>query len=526
MISYVKEKLPDIIVFVILIIIGIKISYASERFTDILYYDESMYLTKGVNFEPLVRTYRDGYNYFLWYKILSFFTSDNIGLYFLNNTILLFLPALILYLLMRTLKVNILPAFLGSVALLLSSVNIFSWPFITKYILIIMLTGFIVLYKIKNIDHKLIFSICLSAILMYTRPEYILTFSIFCLIFVIYVLRNLKNEKLTGVIMKAVFLLSLFALIYRFNPVTGQRADLAFTQHYVKDINTRNGPDLLGQSNYDAILNEDFGENASMLGALKNNPGLFIEHIWYNFFRLKDNIVQIIPYKIVEKKMTLLLTVSQILVIAAFLFTVYSLIKRIFKKEIGLFGLIYFIFSLPTFISILVYYPRAHYLIILIALWIVYFCCEFSADMGDSKPIRTISAAAAITAGAVLILFVPFRAQARSIHEARCTNLKTLRFLADLNIKDEVNFFNVGSGMQTYLGNNWNYKSAELIDSTFESFVNKNQINVIIVNNLTFLHKSVKDDSDFKKIETDSNFVKIDIPDCPSYVLVKRNILH
>jgi len=522
MISYIKVKLPDILIFIILIIIGIKISYGSERFTDIWYYDESMYLTKGINFEPFVRAYRDGYFYFLWYKILSFFTADNIELYFLNNTILLFLPGLALYLLLRTLKVNILLSFFGSVVLLLSSVNIYAWPFVTKYVLLIMLTGFIILYKIKNSEHKLIFSIFFSAVLMYTRPEYILTFSILCIVYIIYVIRNLRNESLFGIIMKAIFLLSLFVLIYRFNPVTGYRANLAFTQHYVKDINDRNGSELSGLNNSDAILNEHFGENVSMLSALKNNPKLFFEHVWYNFIRLKDSIKQIIPYSIIEEKINILIIILQILVITTILFSIYSIIKRVSTKEYGLFCLIYFIFVLPTVISILVYYPRDHYLIIVITLVLVYFCYELSNVLSSYRTVKINSAVVAITVGAVLIFLVPFRADTISIHESHCTNLKTLKFLINLKLTDNVNFFNVGSGMQTYMGNNWHYKSAQLIDSTFENFVIKNQVNLIIVNPLTLFHRKIEGDSDFKKIQADTNFVKIDIPDCSSYVLVKK----
>lgn len=526
MISKIKERLPDILIFFILLIIGIKISFGSENFTDIWYYDESMYLTKGVNFDPFARAYRDGYFYFLWYKCISLFSADNIELYFLNNTILLFLPELLLYLFLRILKINILISFLGSLVLLLSSVNIFVVPFVTKFVLLIILTGLIVLCKIKKPEHKIIFSIFFSLVLMYTRPEYILSFFILFMIYIIYLMRNFSKENIFEIIKKAVLMLSLLVLIYRFNPVTQGRANLAFTQHYVKDINNRNGADVFGLTNNDNIMNEHFGENASMFSALKNNPTLFTEHMWNNFVRLKDNIVQIIPYKIVEKNLSKLILISQIFFLIAVLFTIYSLIRRIYKKEIGLFGLIYFIFALPTLISIILYYPRAHYLIVIITMWLVYFCFELSNVLTSLKIKKINYTMAAITTGILLIFIVPFRSHAASIHQSGCTNLNTLRFLINLKLQDTVNFFNVGSGMQTYLGKNWNYKSAELINDTFENFVNDNQVNLIIVEKSVFHHRNIKSESDVQSIQANPDFTRIDIPGCSTYVLVKKNMLN
>lgn len=525
MISYIKEKIPDILIFFILLIIGIKISFGSENFTDIWYYDESMYLTKGVNFEPFARAYRDGYFYFLWYKSISLFSADNLDLYFLNNTILLFLPGLVLYIFLRSLKVNILISFLGSLVLLLSSVNIFVVPFVTKFALLILLTGFIVLYKIKKPEHKLIFSIFFSMVLMYTRPEYMLSFFILSMIYIIYLIRNSSKETNFGIIKKAVFILSLIILIYSVNPLTQGRANLAFTQHYVKDINSRNGADVFGLSNTDDIMNEHFGENASMFSAMKNNPALFTEHMWNNFVRLKENIVQIIPYRIVEKNLTTLILISKIFFSIAVLFSIYSLIRRIYKKEIGLFGLIYFILALPTLVSIILYYPRAHYLIIIITLWLVYFCFELSNVLISLKIKKINYSIAALTGGILLIFIVPFRSHAASIHQSRCTNLNTMRFLNNLKLQDTVNFFNAGSGMQTFLGNNWNYKSAELINDTFENFVNDNQVNLIIVENSVFLHRKIKSELDLKSIQDNPDFTRIDIPGSSKYVLIKKNIL-
>ncbi|MBK8983968.1 MAG: hypothetical protein IPM38_17025 [Ignavibacteria bacterium] len=359
-----RKHFPDYIIFILLLIIGIKLSYHSGNITDIDPFDESIYLYRGTVLNPFIKHHLDGFLYYFWYKILSLFTTDNFELFFLNNSILLVLPGLLLFSFLRVMRVNIFPAFIAALLFMFSSANIFVIPLITKFAISVILFGFMFIYKIQKPCEKLLGAVLLAFILLYIRPEFILTLSVLSVLFILYVLRQSKGNPKLRLSLKIFPLVLMIIIIIFFNPVSRHRANISFMQHYSRDILERETGAIQNLDQItrpDEIMRRDFSTDYSMSKAFINNPPLFLEHMGYNFYRTLEHIEDALPYFLSEKRDTVPKEMLFVISILLLILTCYFILARIKKKKFGVFDLIFILFSLPPFISVLIFYPRSLY---------------------------------------------------------------------------------------------------------------------------------------------------------------------
>ena len=98
----------------LIIICGIKVTYNLERYMDLLFWDESLYMARGtMMFHSIPRDW--GPSYSLWYKLLSFFISDSVELYYFNFKFTTILFSISLFLLMLSCGVQRVFAFILSI---------------------------------------------------------------------------------------------------------------------------------------------------------------------------------------------------------------------------------------------------------------------------------------------------------------------------------------------------------------------------------------------------------------------------
>ncbi|MEO8665402.1 MAG: hypothetical protein ABI462_07885 [Ignavibacteria bacterium] len=523
-----KKYFPDSLIFTFLLMIGIKISYHSQNITDVDSFDESIYLFRGTTINPFIKHHLDGFFYYAWYKVLSLFTADNSGLFFLNYSILLVLPALLIFIFLRVIKVNLLIAFVCALIFLISSANVFVIPFITKFAFCVILTGLMFIYKIKGRSSKMLAAVLLSFVMIYIRPEFIFTLFATSLLYLLLVIKNFKSGKKKSVLKEVLPLFLLILLMIFFNPVSRHRANVAFTQHYAKDILERpskTSPDPENNTMPGEIMQEHFSTELSMSEAIMNNPKNFFEHTGYNLLRFREHLYDAFPYLVIQDDNKILFVCFYIFFTAVLLTAIYFFYKRIVKKSLGQFALIFFLFFVPPFISSIIYYPRVHYIILCIAFILIYLSNELSSRVASVLLFKKYSFHAAIISGLLTVFLLPFRAGSASIHETNCTILHTAMELNKFDFKDEVNFFAVGPGIVTFLNNDWKYVSDELFEKQFNSFVDQYNINLILVNDHFYAHPLIKTDPGTNIFLKDTAFVRIDIPGCSSFLMARKDIV-
>jgi len=525
-----KKYFPDCLIFIILLIIGIKISYHSGLITDIDPFDESIYLFRGITINPFIKHHIDGFFYYLWYNLISHFTADNFELFFINNNILLVLPGLLIFLFLRIIRTDILISFVSAAIYLVSSANIFVIPLITKFALCIILLGSIWIYKINQPSDKLLIAVLLSFILIYIRPEFILSLFLNAGMYVYFIIRSYKAKPDKNYLRKFLPLILIAVIIIFFNPISRHRVNIAFAQHYAKDVLERNDNSKVSIDDItrpDEIMQRDFMTDYSFSDAAINNPVLFIEHIGFNFFRSFTQIDETFPYIINENdNYTLLKNILYGLCILSLLTMCFFIAVRIKRKRFGVFCLIYITFVLPPLISVLIFYPRTHYVILIFTFILIYLSYEISSRLNPKSMYKKISFSVTLIFGLLIIILLPFRADSGSIHLAGCTRLHTVKELNKFDFNENVIFFNVGPGITTFLTNDWKYVSDYMLELPIDEFFYKKNVNLILVDKYFFNHPLIINNKEVERILSDTSYVRFEMFGCDSYLLAKKEILN
>ena len=139
----------------IIIILGIYTTYDVSRFSDILFWDETLYMEKGLKLwhSPSL-DWGPFYNF--WYKLLSYFTQDKIELYYLNIKILSTLLPLVLFIFLMVNNINPVLSFCVSILFMYSFMNLPVWPKVSHWCLIVFLVHMIIARYARNIYVKFI----------------------------------------------------------------------------------------------------------------------------------------------------------------------------------------------------------------------------------------------------------------------------------------------------------------------------------------------------------------------------------
>jgi len=523
----------DLFIILIILISGWKFTYGLETILDISLYDESGYLYQGV------KLLNNGFPnaehapmYAIWYYILSLWEPDRIELYYLNYQLLAILLPILLYLVLRRYKLSILSSTIISLFFLICHANLVVWPKVSHFALLIVLAFFIMASFTKYITSRLAV-VCVGALLCsYVRPEFFITFMLLFFIyfgFIVFKLKACSFPQFTiflGVVLISGLLIKLFGV-----PLGGDRSIVAFGQHFALNWVQWTGSELSPWTNWEEIINQNYGDIHNVKEAFLSNPLLFLKHATYNFlisfkqligiFFYHNNIVLPNSFEVIEA----------LLLLGLFFLYVYlsrnkwfPQLKNTIKANKWLL-LIFSCYLMTSFMSVVIIYPRNHYLLLAGTL-IVIVLAIFT--VGKESKQRFIDYKRLVLLG---FLFVSLTPQL-SVHFLRTTanksTLKTIMFIKSLNIAEEVNILEAEGGYHIYLSDNF-HRVAEYDKSvSFKAFRSDRKINMIV------LTKHLNNDTRFKNDKEWQYFVnncvslgytKIDIPNTERQLIVDKQLL-
>ncbi len=461
-------------------VIGFFFTKDLELWIDIGFADEAKYLGDGVNF---LRTKLDsswGPLYSLWYYFLSLFSTDTINLYYLNYKLMTILPCIALYLFLLKMKVTPILSFYFSFALLISLINLPTWPKVSHFGLTLIFIGFILVLGIKGRNTRLLAAFIISLIISYIRPEFILSSLI---LFGIMIKRAVKNdfdaERLMIAILTIIMLFVLLGI-----PYSPGRNLTAFGQAYHKYLDLDDRIDDDGAKDWTEILSENFGNPKTMIDVVLNDSDKFFKHIEINLSKLPmlylssvETLLpnKIFPINILIKILIVLLILSTVLVLLLFKrFRNYRniiLIGFTEKKDLLFFSII---FSLPPLVSMILYYPRSHYILLLLPL--IYLV------VGQMiMPLRINGYRKNVISFCLLILVTFFLIPPLSsvYTESNFKNLIAVENIKILNISERINLLENEGGLNVYLPDNYKWIKLRSKKENFDKFVDKRNINMI-----------------------------------------------
>lgn len=357
---------------ILLFACGFKLYHDIQNTVDIQYADEAAYMRFGLNlFDKLNRDW--GPMYTIWYKCLSFITTDTIQLYYINYVTTSVLIGILLYVFLLRISVHHVFALLISFSVLVSDLNVSVWPRISHFCIVLCLVELIITTFIKNNIYKFLVFTLLCLINSYARPEFYLSFIALTFCTIICIVYNKKTivKKDFIIIFCVIILIGILHYIFRFpsNDFFGyNRGVAAFYQHYAWNYKLKTHGTFDAWLIWEDLAKSTFGDCNSMLCVIKTQPLIFINNTLFNvrtyLLQLLKVVSYVFPLAVFHgKKMQLLISATVIL--SSFILLIKKDSRKYFIRKLGSYKfylLILFLFAAPTFISCIVVFPRDHYL--------------------------------------------------------------------------------------------------------------------------------------------------------------------
>jgi hypothetical protein len=228
-----------VISILLIIICGIKVTWNLDKYMDVLFWDESSYLKRGTQlFAYIPREW--GPSYSLWYKFLSYFISDNLTLYYFNFKLTTILVAVSVFMLLLSCGVQRILAFMLSLFLLASFINLPVWPRISHFCIIIILNGLLITKFFHSSILKFIIISTVFLICAYARPELYLLFMVCFFTSIVLIFYKFKDTtKIELAAFCALLILFTITFIYLktpFNSGDSSRSIKVFLQHFAWNL--------------------------------------------------------------------------------------------------------------------------------------------------------------------------------------------------------------------------------------------------------------------------------------------------
>jgi hypothetical protein len=480
-ISKIIEKLKDnnslflLAGIVTLVVQGAILTHNLSDWVDIRYADESMYLWNGLHFFTVKLDPSWGPVYSLWYFFLGFISRDPINLYYLNYKLMTIIPTVLLLIYLNQLTKNSVLSFFFSYLFLTSTINLPTWPRVSHFVLIIILTALILIVKTPNKKRKLIIASFALLITAYIRPEFALAFSILFIISLILLIK----KKLRAAHILPLVICSIIMVLSLGIPYSLSRNLMAFGQGYEKNIDISERVENGEVKNYPEIVDENFGKVNSFPEIILNDRDKFFNHLGKNLKRLPNIFPEykelILPINIIRsayKFTSILFLVLFCSIPFVLFFTTKKENKSLWSNIIPMIGITIFLLF-PSLIAPILYFPRAHYFLLLVPFMYTYF-----SPFGIFTNIKNKFMEVCTFIFIIFLSFVFLPNISFYFNKTDLPNQKTISYLKKLNIKNSVNIFVEGGGLLYYLGNN--FKPAEPVYKPFDSFLRDKKIDIVV----------------------------------------------
>jgi hypothetical protein len=532
------KYLPDIFALSVLLISGLVYVNGIESFLDILETDESLYLHWGATFPAGFPIPEWSPLYVLWYYFLSLFQPDTIELYFLNYKLMTILPSLFIYILLRVNKVQMIISFTVSLLFLLSFANFPTTPKVSHFALIFLLIGLIISSLIKENKLKLFsFTICLL-IVSFIRPEFFLSFLLLSGLLAYDCLKEFYiNKKIKFILPAVVTAVLCLILIYSFgSPAgSGERSYMAFGQHYARNWVKWNSDPGDPYADYKRIVKEDFDNSVNFNDAFLKNPAAILRHASENILNSPQEFrymyLSLYPYK--YPNTTLLLLGLFALVLFLIPFSRYgvklnpkSLYKQFyenFAEYKSSFRVVFLALS-PFILSVILIYPRRHYLLFPGLIFILMFVIIIFRNTVTSRKRLFVSILYICTFS--LIIVRPLKSL---LNEPVPANLTTLKYLRTMQINDPVFILDALGIFSFYQNENYNRAPEYSKESSFNNYLREWKINLIVLSEKLIKDNRFSNDPEWVYFINNSEefgFKYIEVPDAGGVkLIVKKDLI-
>ncbi len=531
---------PDLLALIVLFLSGIFYVHGIQHFLDIFGNDESMYLYGGNSFPLNFPNSEYSPLYTIWYYFLNLLQPDTILLYYLNYILMTVIPPLFIYVFLRVNKVHLIVSFSFSLLFLLNFSNFPTWPKVSHFALLSLLSGLIISSLLKDRKQKVIAFTIFLLLTSFIRPEFFLSFILASIILsVMYSLEWFNNYTLRSVLpwitvaIVSLALLSVFGLPYG----SGERSFQAFGQHYARNWVNWHGDPRDPYYNYIIILKEDFGNVNSISGAVLKNPSAVTRHVIENIKNmpgeLKYMFLNFYPVGYPGKISLIIALVFLVISLIPFSGIKLKFIPKLILKRINVnfrnlrfYFLIVLIAITPLILSSMFIFPRRHYLlfpgvILILMLITILFRKAFNSQK------QNVFIKLVYVCILPLILVRPLKSV---LNEPVPENLSAIEYLRSMNIKEPVNILETWGIYSIYESKNYTRIPDYNKDKLFNEYLKEWSINLIVITERLLTDTRFSTDPEwlyFISHPEEFGFVTITIPETSTIkLLVKKELIN
>lgn len=493
-----KIKSKRIYIFIILSLLLVLKNVYLNIPNDIILFDETGYLERGMNGEFS----SDGFLYLLLYKLIGIFTYNNALVTYeimFNILWIIILGGIIFTIRIKTLM---------SIHFYFLLIYFYFYPdnYRISPTITLLSTGIILFFS--NIFYlrriELNFMI-LAFLLMFVRPEYSL---IFIFSVVLYFLFLFKNKTYSYFLPLILIFLYIF---YKYNPYSEERSFLAFCQHYAYNKFLKNPIDISPWTQCEYYLIKDFGFSGSLFRSFWESPYHIIVHVI-------DNIKIL-----VENKMFYFNAWNRYIFIVYMISSVFN-VRRL-KFRLNRKSLLYFILLIiPILLPVILVNPRQHYIVQFISIvFILYNSIDITYKNNTYIKLINYLCVLALITGYVssdLAYFSYFQ------NNGKCKNIEIIKAIKQTKVSKYNIFSNIGN-LCIYISNsNCNYFPDYSLNETSKDFFKNNEINTIILNKDALNHSALAQNESWLKYKDSKDYNSYFKPkefDCDIFLLkIKR----
>ncbi len=383
---------------------GIICVWRIPEFTDVLGWDEGLYMQNGLLFATKLQK-AWGPIYAAWYYFLHFFQSHPLNLYLLNFQVLTVVPGVLFYIYWTRIGIRPLVSAVIAMFYIASHINFYSWPKISLFTTTLIALTFVVSTFFKRRIDQVIIIAGGVIFASYMRPElylgYLLLFIIIISLLVYQLFKKIKIEKFTWALFVILIIGTVGLQKWLGNPLfnfegEGGRAVAAFGQHFAYNYTIWNDlrPDRW-QLHADIIIKEVFGDVANIGDAIKANPAPIYHHFAYNFTHYLENVWKFYTDIFLPESIFKLKEIPRTIILGLVLIALFALKMFSFKnwwtkfKSHGWDWLLLAIVVSPTFISVIVIFPREHYMVLQLILLLTLILTLSYGFTGWKNPVAT-----------------------------------------------------------------------------------------------------------------------------------------
>lgn len=288
---------PDIVIVSALLIAGWKFTRGIREVVDIGLWDETQYLTQGIDFLRFALPSPDSTPlyaplYAIWYSLLARVSPDAIALYYLSYSMVTALPPVLFYILLRRYRVSLISSSILATFLLITGANFSVYPKVMHFELMVLLT-FLILAAIPK-SWTLGFAVlafgCLVA--SYVRPEMYYGFGLcFAVSVALFIFRERTRPHATA--LASLALIAVAAGLFVGFPLSSRdRSFDAFAQHFSLNWHAwTNDTSASPWEDWPRVVETNFGQASSIGQAAANNPAAFTHHLETNALNLPGVLV-------------------------------------------------------------------------------------------------------------------------------------------------------------------------------------------------------------------------------------------